>query len=320
MGDEFGPTAINTGMINVKNNAELDIAVKSFTLAEGDFNGLTGKDFKVVKTTPGTDGATTTLQFTIIAPKDIEKTKVASEEYQMILSINGIEVGVVVTVTEREEGDGEKIEAAKALLGTGFEIDNADTAYTADTAKTAIQTAVSGKLDLTSADPAGSDYSSLVSGSEDGFSGGYKWGDFVAPVNATDNANAGLKDGSYAVTINLVSGEESEQVTITVTIKGLTYDKTSVGKTAVVNAAKDKVAEIDAVTVNGTATAETVKAAVEAAIEGKLGSDSGVTIEVGTPSGSSTSWTVSVTVKHAVDQTVTADASLTLTVTENPST
>ena len=320
VGDEFGPTAINANMINVKNNAELDIAVKSFTLAEGDFNGLTGKDFKVVKTTPGTDGATTTLQFTIIAPKDIEKTKVASEEYQMILSINGIEVGVVVTVTERTEGDDEKIASAKVLLGTGFEIDNTEAAYTADTAKTAIQTAVNEKLDLTTAEPAGSDYSGLVSGNENGFSGGYKWGKFTAAANATDENDTGLKDGSYAVTINLVSGEESEQVTITVTIKGLTYDKTSAGKTAVVNAAKQAItdANITAVSIPAGGGVDDVKTAVQALVNEALSGNDKVTATVAAPSGASGAQSVTVTITLVADETVTDSVNLNVTVTEAP--
>jgi len=258
-GDEFAAAAIPNDdiLVNTGDDVELNVSVKSFKLTGGDFNGLTNNDFKIER-----DSDKDQLQFTLIAPKDIEKTKVAAENYEMILDINGIEVVVNAVVEARTETDDEKVAAAVEKLGTALTIDGAETEYTDATVLDAVKTKVSAVL------AAGeTNHSSLVNASN-----GYALDaeSFVGAENGTEASTAGTS-GSCTVTVTVKSGDAEEQVEITVTLKALGYYETADGINAVIAAVKNAVdAGIAAVAPSSGDTAAGTKTALVAAINAKV--------------------------------------------------
>jgi len=303
-GDKFASATIANTSIKVNTNPDvkLNVSVKSFKLTGGDFDGLTNNDFKIER-----DDDKDQLQFTLIAPKDIEKTKVAAENYEMILDINGIEVVVNAVVEARAETADEIMTATVEALSAGVTVDGKETPdATLDDAKTGMSTAIGAVV--TEVDKA------TVNTSADGFASGYKYGnDFVGATNGTKASPAGT-NGNCTVTVALTAtggtNTVTEEVDVTVTLAALTYAETDAGMTEAVAAAKNALQ--NAITAATGANADEVKANIEEAVASTLGENAVVVVEVSTPSANSSGsskWDVTLTIKHkdkdAISDTLT---------------
>lgn len=305
-GDEFGPYEISGDEIVVNTGADvkLNVSVKSFKLTGGDFNGLTNNDFKIER-----DSDKDQLQFTLIAPKDIEKTKVAAEKYEMILDINGIEVIVNAVVGARTETADEMMAATVEALSAGVTVNGKETPdATLDNAKAGMSTAISAVVAKVG--------KATVNASAAGFADGYKYGnDFVKATNGTKASPAGT-NGSCTVTVALTANDGTntvtEEVDVTVTLAALTYAETDAGMTEAVAAAKSALQT--AITAATGATADEVKANIEEAVASTLGENAVVVVEVGTPSensSNSSKWDVTLTIKHKDKGTISDTLTLT---------
>ena len=305
-GDEFGPYEISEGEIVVNTGADvkLNVSVKSFKLTGGDFNGLTNDDFKIER-----NGDKDQLQFTLTAPKDIEKTKVHEDDYEMILVIEDIEVVVDVTFADRVETADEMMAATMEALSAGVTVDGKETPdATLDGAKTGMSTAIGAVVTEVN--------KATVDTSAAGFTSGYKYGsDFVKATNGTKASPAGT-NGSCTVTVALTAtagtNTVTEEVDVTVTLAALTYAETDAGMTEAVATAKNALQT--AITAATGASATEVKANIEALVANTLGSDAVVDVEVGTPSANSndsSKWDVTLTITHKDKSSITSTLTLT---------